>query len=266
MKQLNLLIVEGNIEETRVKREKYGISPFSLLFPKMLKILEPYAQTRVIFPADSDRNLPSVAQLKKYDGVMLTGSALSVLDDIPSVNRQLNFAYNVFKSGIPLYGSCWGMQVASVVGGGKVAKSPKGIEIGISKPVQLTEAGRRSLFFANRNDNFKALCIHFDEVVELPEKAIVLAHNSHSNVQAMTFKYKKSQFFGVQYHPEFRTTDMSMIISFLSEKLVELKAFSSMEEAEELVKKLKDQDHLPQEISDYLMHTQEIRAWLKTLV
>jgi len=266
MKHLNLLIVEGNVEETRIEREKHGVIPFDLLFPEMLKILEPTTQTQVVFPADDDRSLPSVRQLKKYDGVMLTGSALSVLDDVPTVNRQLSFAEDVFRSGVPLYGSCWGMQVATVVGGGKVAKSPNGIEMGISKPIQLTEAGQRSPFFINRKDNFKALCIHFDEVVKLPDKAVVLAGNSHSNIQAMTFEYKRSQFFGVQYHPEFRTLDMAMITSFLSEKLIELKAFSSGEEVEELFKKLKDKIQLPREISDYLLHTQEIRSWLRSIV
>jgi len=259
---MKLLIVEGNIQETREEREKFGIPPFHLLFPEMLRTLDPTIQTNAVFPADDEKHLPSVEQLKKYNGVLWTGSALSVLDDIPTVNRQLNFAENVFKSGVPFYGSCWGMQVATVVAGGTVAQSPLGLEVGISKPIRLTDAGKKSPFFINREDNFKALCIHFDEVIKLPEKSVVLAENDHSKVQAMTIDYKKSQFFGVQYHPEFKTTDMAMILSFLSKKLIDAGAFSSKEDVDKLVKKLIDQDQLPLEISNYLIHTQEINSWL----
>ncbi len=259
---MKLLVVEGNIKETRIEREKYGIAPFHLLFSKMLKMLDPTIQTHTVFPADDNKYLPSVKQLQNYDGVLWTGSALSVLDDIPSVNRQLNFADNVFKSGVPFYGSCWGMQVATVVAGGKVAQSPLGLEIGISKPIKLTNKGKKSPFFVNREDNFKALCIHFDEVTKLPENAIVLAENDHSKVQAMTFAYKKSQFFGVQYHPEFKTTDMAIIISFLSDKLVKMHAFESEEKVMELVKVLLSQSLISKEIANYQLHTQEIRSWL----
>ncbi len=264
--RMKLLIVEGNIKKTREEREKVGIDPFHLLFPKMLKLLEPLAKTEAVFPADDDKHLPTVRQLKEYDGVLWTGSALSVLDDIPSVTRQLSFAEDVFKSGVPFYGSCWGMQVATIAAGGKVAQSPIGLEVGISKPIKLTEPGKKSPFFINREDNFKALCIHFDEVIKLPENSMILAENVHSKVQAMTINYKKSQFFGVQYHPEFKTTDMVMILSFLIEKLVDAGAFSSKEEVEKLVKKLIDQDQLPDEISNYLIHTQEIKSWLNYIL
>lgn len=259
---MKLLIVEGNIEETRVEREKYGITPFHLLFPKMLQLLEPTVQTDAVFPADDDKHLPTVEQLKNYDGVLWTGSALRVNDDIPSVTRQLNFADDIFKSGVPLYGSCWGMQVAAVVAGGTVGRSPIGLEVGISHPIKLTKAGKKSPFFMGRRDNFQALCIHFDEVKKIPENGIILAGNDHSRVQTLTFKHKKSQFFGVQYHPEFRTSDMAQIISFLEDKLVELKAFSSVQEVRELVKKLVKQNEVPDEINNYLLHTQDIKSWL----
>ncbi len=259
---MKLLVVEGNIKETRIEREKYGIVPFHLLFPEMLKMLDPTIQTQAVFPADDDKHLPTIKQLQKYDGVLWTGSALSVLDDIPSVNRQLNFADNVFKSGVPFYGSCWGMQVATVVAGGEVANSPNGLEVGISKSIKLTKEGAKNPFFKGRKDNFKALCIHFDEVVKIPKNAVVLAGNDHSKVQAMTFAYKNSQFFGVQYHPEFKTSDMSMIISFLSDKLIKMKAFSSKYEVDDLSKKILEQIQIPKEISDYLLHTKEIKSWL----
>ncbi|MCM4152704.1 type 1 glutamine amidotransferase [Arenibacter sp. N53] len=235
------------------------------MFQEMLRGLVPGAKTDFAFPADVDSELPTDAQLKNYDGVLWTGSSLSVLDDIPDVQQQLNFADEVFKSGVPFYGSCWGMQIATVVAGGKVALSKNGLEFGVSKPIELTELGRQSPLFAARKSAYSALCIHFDEVSEIPKNAHVLASNSHSKVQAMTFDYKKGSFFGVQYHPEFSTSDMAMIASFLSQKLVDNHAFKSVTEVHEFCLLLREQNGFPPEISDYQLHTQEIMAWLKLI-
>lgn len=259
---MRLLIVEGNNEETREQRKAFGIKPYHLLFKEMLHFLLPNARTEVAFPADSSNDLPTGSQLKAYDGILWTGSSLSVMDKELSVTGQLDFAETIFESGTPLYGSCWGMQVATVVAGGEVARCKNGLEFGISKPIKLTKFADKSLFFPNRNTSYSALCIHFDEVAKLPKNTIVLARNSHSEVQAMAFEYRKSSFFGVQYHPEFKTSDMALITSFLSKKLIESDRFASMNDVQKFSVELSEQRNLPQEITDYRLHTQEIMAWL----
>ena len=260
---MKLLIVEGNNEQTRLQRGAFGIKPYHLMFQEMLRGLVPNAQSDFAFPADRASELPTSAQLGKYDGVLWTGSSLSVLDGIPDVQQQLNFADEVFKSGVPFYGSCWGMQVATVVAGGKVALSKNGLEFGISKPIDLTILGRESPLTSHRKKTYSALCIHYDEVAKVPENALVLASNAHSKVQAMTFDYKKGTFFGVQYHPEFNPSDMALIASFLSEKLVKSNAFDSLEEVQEFALSLREQKGIPPEICDYQLHTQDILAWLR---
>ena len=144
---MKLLVVEGNTKETREQREAFGIKPYHVIFQEMLQLLTNNVVVDFAFPADSEKNLPSIEQLKHYDGVLWTGSSLSVLDHTPSVTQQLNFAESVFASGIPFYGSCWGLQVATVVAGGKVSKSKNGLELGLSKSIQLTDAGKKSPFF-----------------------------------------------------------------------------------------------------------------------
>lgn len=259
---MKLLIVEGNTEGTRLEREKFGINAYHQIFRELIYFLEPSAIVDVVFPADDNKELPSSGDLKKYDGLLWTGSALSVLDVAPSVTRQFNFAEDVFKSGIPFYGSCWALQLATVVSGGKVAPGKNGLEFGIAEEIKITQEGKKSPYFINRTNNYKALSIHFDEIVELPENAVILASNEHSKVQAMTINYKNSLFFGLQYHPEFRPHDMSLIASFLAEPLVRKGTFSSHEEVEKISKKLLDQSEVPAEIKDYRLHTQEIRSWL----
>ncbi|WP_373519333.1 type 1 glutamine amidotransferase [Pricia sp.] len=262
---MKLLIVEGNNEVTRAQREAFGIKPYHLIFKEMLHFLMPNAQTEVVFPADGSKGLPTAKQLTKYNGILWTGSSLSVTENIPSVTDQLTFAETIFESGTPLYGSCWGLQVATTIAGGKVARGNKGLEFGIADAITLTDFGMKSPFFPKRKSNYAALCIHFDEVVKIPENAVVLAKNPHSEVQAMVFDYKKSSFFGVQYHPEFKTSDMAKITSFLSEKLVDSGRFTSITEVEAFVVRLLEEKDLPQEIVDYRLHTQEIEAWLKQI-
>jgi GMP synthase (glutamine-hydrolysing) len=259
---MRLLVVEGNKKETRILRESFGIKPYHLIFKEMLHFLEPTAHVDVVFPAHRVNHLPTKLELKKYGGVLWTGSSLSVLDNIPSVNRQLSFAEEVFDSGVPFYGSCWGLQIATVVAGGAVGKNVNGLELGVSKPIELTRAGKESPFFSKRKNNFNALCIHYEEIVKTPENSVILAKNSHSKVQAMTIKYKNSDFFGVQYHPEFRNSDMALISSFLAKKQIETGFHSSKEEAEEFVSNLSDRSNLPEEIVDFKLHSQEIGSWL----
>jgi len=262
---MRLLVVEGNTEETRILRESFGIRPYHKIFREMLHFLEPNAQVEVVFPTQKGNQLPTISQLKKMDGILWTGSSLSVLHDSFPVNQQLEFADNVFKSGTPFYGSCWGLQLATVVSGGKVAKGDKGLELGISSPIQLTEKGKKSSFFKNRENDYQALCIHYDEVAKLPENAEILAFNSHSKVQAMTIDYKQSQFFGVQYHPEFKAEDMALIVSFLINYLIKSGYFSSKKDADIFIQKLSHPSNLPKEIANYKLHTQEIRSWLDHL-
>jgi GMP synthase (glutamine-hydrolysing) len=262
-RHMKLLVVEGNNRETRLERGAFGIKPYYQIFSEMLNEIVPYAEIDVAFPADDEKILPSITELKAYDGVLWTGSSLSVLDLIPTVTQQLNFAENVFKSGVPFYGSCWGLQVATVVAGGSVAKSNNGLELDLSNPIQLTREGKKSPLFKGRENNYQALCIHYDEVSEVPENTTVLAYNSHSKVQAMTFEYLNSTFFGVQYHPEFSPIVMAQIISFLKEKLIESNYFSSEAEVEKEITKLKNPAILPKEITNYKLHTQEISSWIQ---
>ena len=259
---MKLLIVEGNTEETIRERESFGILPYHRIFQELIYQIEASALVDIVFPADADKKLPPSNELQKYDGVLWTGSALSVLTDTPSVSQQFSFAEDVFKSGVPFYGSCWGLQVATMVSGGKVGPSKNGLEFGITEKIKLTEEGKRSPYFTNRKNNYRALSIHFDEIIDLPQNAVILAANTHSKVQAMTIDYKNSQFFGVQYHPEFKTADMATITSFLSKQLVANGLFPTSEAVDDLFQKLSDQIEIPNEITDYPLHTQEIRSWL----
>ena len=259
---MRLLVVEGNPREIWEKRKARGGIPYHKRFQSMLKLLQPKAKIEVAFPADKDAFLPSIKKLASFDGVMWTGSSSCVYDPSPAVVRQLTFAEDVFRSGVPLYGSCWGLQIAVTVTGGKVDNCAKGRELGITDPVELTEAGKVHPCFQGRKSPFKAFSVHSDEVIKLPDYATILAKNSHSDVQALAIKHRKTDFFGVQYHPEFTIEDMAFTARYASVKLIKDGFFKSDEDIEVFVANLEQKNNLPESISDYSLHTQEVRYWI----
>lgn len=263
---MRLLIVEGNSKKIWSKSEKRGGVPYHKRFQSMLKLLQPEAEVEVVFPSENDILLPSINKLKSFDGILWTGSSLYINDSSPVVTRQLTFAEDAFESGVPIYGSCWGLQIATMVAGGQVSTSPKGRELGISKPIELTQAGKTHPCFQGRKKNFNVLCIHLDEVIKPPKNSIVLAKNDHSEIQAITFRYKNSDFFGVQYHPEFHGTDLAFIVRQMSATLVSEGMFSTEKMANDFASKLEDKNQLPPDIADNSIHIQEIKYWLNTLM
>ena len=59
--------------------------------------------------------------------------------------------------------------------GGEVAFNPKGREVGFARKILLNEAGAKHPMFKGKAPVFDAPCIHYDEVIRLPESATLLA-------------------------------------------------------------------------------------------
>src|SRR6185437_2784641 len=96
------------------------------------------------------------------------------------VTGQIDFARAVFAASVPVWGSCWGLQLAVVALGGSVRRNPRGRELPIARAITMTEAGRAHPLLASRPDVFDALCSHLDEIEKLPPNAQILAANEIS--------------------------------------------------------------------------------------
>ena len=206
---MKLLIIEGNPKEIWKSREANGGVSYHHRFSQLLDFFG-FNDNDVVFPSEI-LGLPSVEKLKTYDGILLTGISLNIYNDLIEIERQLDFVEQCFFSGAPIYGSCWGMQVAIRVAGGKVGKSKNAREFGIAKNITLTNEGAKSVFYKDKPRVFDAYCIHEDDIHTLPENTEILAQNEHSAIQALQLHYKKSTFFGVQYHPEFKYEDIDFL-------------------------------------------------------
>jgi GMP synthase (glutamine-hydrolysing) len=215
---LRLLVADGNTPAGRRRiAESAGATPAES-YAGVLRTIAPDAMVDICTPADANGALPH--PLDSYDGLAITGSSLNIYQREIESLRQIDFVREVFARGIPMFGSCWGLQLAAVAAGGEVELNPNGREVAFARKIALTEAGRAHPMHADRAAVFDAPAIHSDIVTRLPQGAIVTASNAMSEVQAAEIRFCQGVFWGVQYHPEYRLHDIAAMIRRYGKTLV----------------------------------------------
>jgi GMP synthase (glutamine-hydrolysing) len=204
---IRLLVAESEPREDRDARRRRTGHSSGESYIETLRRLEPGASIDLIQPADRGAEAP--APFDAYDAVFLTGSPLHMYEDKPEVRRQLAFMEAVFASGTPAFGSCAGLQVATVAAGGRVRDNRKGHETPFARRITPTCAGRGHPLLSGRPASYDALTVHSDEVEALPDSATLLATNAVTRVQAAEIRYRGGIFWGVQYHPELPMTEVA---------------------------------------------------------
>lgn len=203
---LRILIADGAPVASQRELAPFGAPANPTLFEAALRLHEPEVACTSVNIADGEQ-LPAGVAIDDFDGVILTGSPLHIYDPSPPVTRQIEFARVAFATTVPVWGSCWGLQLASVALGGSVRRNPGGRELGVARRIVLTEPGRFHPILTGRPIAFDALCSHLDEVETLPPEALVLAGNGGA-------------FAGTQYHPEHSFAVSAAIIQMRAEYLV----------------------------------------------
>jgi GMP synthase (glutamine-hydrolysing) len=215
-----LLVMEGNSPATRAQQVAAGGTVASQGYADLLQELLPGVVVDICFPGDPGANLPDGAALADYDGVAITGSGLHVYDNGPEVTRQIELTRAVLDAGVPVFGSCWGLQVLTVAAGGSVRKNPKGREIGFGRGIRLTEAGRKHPMYAGKPDVFNAPTVHLDEIDTVAPGTTVLASNHMSAVQSAEIRVNGCAAWGVQYHPEYPLREIAAIVRRIGPRLI----------------------------------------------
>ena len=143
MKKLNILIVEGNIDEENINFHKAGCVTQSENFKLHIQKLEPNCTIDIVKPGDDNSISKIASSLKKYNGIVLTGSTLRVNDNISEVKKHIEFAKICFDHDKKIFAACWGLQVTTIAAGGKCRVSPKGAHVGIAYDIELTDEGKK---------------------------------------------------------------------------------------------------------------------------
>src|SRR4051794_37752342 len=127
---LRFLVVESETQQGRQERRNRVDQSSGETYIGTLLELAPGARCHHVKPADQGAQWPDAAGLAGYDGVFFTGSPLHLYEDTPVVGRVLDFMRTVFASGTPAFGSCAGLQIATVAAGGSVS----GMRAGVRRP------------------------------------------------------------------------------------------------------------------------------------
>ena len=121
----NILIAEGTPTVWQAARTRFGIPSNFSLFAAAVQLHRPGIRCTPLNIADGEALALGTA-LSDFDGVMIPGSPLHIYDPTPSVTRQIDFARAAFALGVPVWGSCWGLQLATVALGGLGPAQPAG--------------------------------------------------------------------------------------------------------------------------------------------
>jgi len=203
-----ILVIDGNVAEIRAKLVAALGYDSGVGYARTLKGIDSSLHVDIVTPADGAPELAQGVGLDTYDGATITGSALNVYHGGAPVTRQIQLARAVLEAGVPLFGSCWGLQVAVTAAGGEVRANPRGREFGFGRRILLSDAGRAHRLFAGKPSTFEAPTVHRDEIASLPQGALILAANDFG-LQAASFNHARGTFWGVQYHPEYTYLDIA---------------------------------------------------------
>ncbi len=279
MKPPHFLIVDGYTKAARDQLQSGGASVAADLYVTMLKKCSPQGTTcEIVFPSDPDVELPSGRELGSYDGIAWTGCSLCLNDESVEVRRQVEFARAAFAAGVPGFGSCWAAQIAVVAAGGRVQANPHGREMGIARKIQLTPTGRSHPLFEGKPSVFDAFISHDDEITHLPPGAECLASNAWTSIQAVCVTHLGTQFWGLQYHPEYDLHELARLTYCRIEKLIRYGFFKSEQAAHEYVDLLEDLHKDPSrkdiawllgidaDVMNEDVRLTEVRNWVRNLV
>ena len=259
MKNVNLLVVEGNIQKENDNFRKYGIQTHAESLKDSLEYYSKNLNIDVFNPCSEksfDKILPNI---NKYDGLIWGGSSLNIYNDCIEIRRQISFMKECFKNIKKILAICWGMQVAVTAAGGKVKKSSNGAHIGIANDIEINENGLNHPLYVLKNKKFNSPAFNFDEVVTLPIGATHLASNKINEIQSIEFKFGVSNIWGLQYHPEITYDKMISLIKFRKERLINIrKCFNNEEEIQNHINIIQKEN----EVSKKNLRMQELKNWL----
>lgn len=237
MSAVRLLVVEGNTKAGRDRAAPSGGAIASEAYGELLKSLSPPGTVvEICYPADPGANLPDGAGLESYDGVAVTGSALNAYDSTPEVTAQVDLMRTLFETATPSFGSCWGLQIATVAAGGVVRRHPEGREIGFGRRIAISDAGHGHPLFIAKPRIFDAITVHMDDVETTAPGTTVLATNAWSPVQAAEIETPGGGgFWGTQYHPEYSFAEIAAVFRRYGDMPIHQGLFADREERDAFI-------------------------------
>ncbi|WP_299726893.1 type 1 glutamine amidotransferase [uncultured Tateyamaria sp.] len=145
------------------------------------------------------------ADVHEQDAYLITGSPLSVLDDLAFLPALYDFIRACDAAQKPLLGACFGHQAIAVALGGQVARQDWNIGIDL---VEITGA---MPWMVPARSTLNLYQFHHDGVTQLPEGCVVYATSNKCGIAGFT---KGNHIFTTQAHPEFTDAFMRCVLDY----------------------------------------------------
>jgi len=178
-------------------------------------------------------NSKNISQENIY-GIILSGGPLNVYQ-----NDKFRFDKKILKLGLPVLGICFGHQILSKELGGRVKKSNHR-EFGSATINKISNSILTKNFFNKKNVS-NVWMSHADQVSKMPIGFKVVASTKNSKLTII--ENSKSNFYGVQFHPEVTHTHKGKILlsNFLFLICKVKKNWSSKNQKLKLINEIKQQ-------------------------
>ncbi|ABD55833.1 type 1 glutamine amidotransferase [Jannaschia sp. CCS1] len=150
--------------------------------------------------------------INAFDGVMITGSPASVLDDAPWVARLLQVIREAYAAETPLFGACYGHQAIALALGGEIGPNPDGWVFGLTHST-VTETAP---WMEGLPRQFPQYGAHMEAVVRLPEGARVLSTSDACEITGFRIG---DTVYTTQNHPEMTPQFIAALVAEYQDKL-----------------------------------------------
>jgi len=161
-----------------------------------------------------EQALPTTENLA---GVVVTGSPAMVSARLAWSEHTAEWLKKAVKTGVPVFGVCYGHQLLAHALGGVVGPNSAGRQIGTVE-TQRIDIKQKDPLVGHLPDMFSAQSSHSEVVLEIPPGAQRLATSPLDDNFAIRFA---SNAWGVQFHPEFSAPVTSDYIRYRADVLRE---------------------------------------------
>jgi GMP synthase (glutamine-hydrolysing) len=145
-----------------------------------------------------------------FDGVILTGSPLSVRDDAAWMPRLGAWALSA-AADVPVLAVCFGHQIVGEALGGRIEPNPAGGEYGTIE-VDLTAAGQAHPLYAGMPARISVQSTHRDVLLGAPTDPATTLLGSTGNTRWQTFSWGP-RLHAVQFHPELQAPALAQLMA-----------------------------------------------------
>lgn len=193
-----------------------------------------------------DGQFPSLEELQKYDGFVVTGSRHDAHGDEEWIEKLCGVLQQIHEMKKKSLCVCFGHQVVSRALGGKTGRAAVGWEVGL-QDLCLTESFFSKPYGAGMPPRLKVLKVHRDQVSELPQGAELLASSERTGVEMFAVG---EHVLAIQGHPEFFE---DVVVDLLDDRLAPLMTKEEIMLAKESLQKARADEKAWQQLcKDFL--------------